>query len=331
VNELDLSMVIALYNEAPNLEPLYGEIKAALDPLNQDYEIILVDDGSDDGSYAILQSLHQRDPQHVRVVRLRRNFGQTAAWSAGFDRVRGQRVVVMDADLQNDPADIPALLEKMDEGYELVNGWRVNRYDRFLDRRLPSMIGNRLVSMVSGVNLHDYGCSLRAFDADLLPHIQLYGEMHRYLPALVAWVGARMAEVPVNHRPRTQGRSKYGLSRSWRVLIDLITLYFLRSYSASPMRLFGSLGIVTSALGFGLAAYLSVLKLAFGANIGNRPLLQLAILLIIIGLQLIVMGLLGELIVRVYHESQGKAIYIVRDTLDTTPHEQEETVTRVNT
>jgi glycosyltransferase involved in cell wall biosynthesis len=324
-------MVIALYNEAPNLEPLYGEIKAALDPLNQDYEIILVDDGSDDGSYAILQSLHQRDPQHVRVVRLRRNFGQTAAWSAGFDRVRGQRVVVMDADLQNDPADIPALLEKMDEGYELVNGWRVNRYDRFLDRRLPSMIGNRLVSMVSGVNLHDYGCSLRAFDADLLPHIQLYGEMHRYLPALVAWVGARMAEVPVNHRPRTQGRSKYGLSRSWRVLIDLITLYFLRSYSASPMRLFGSLGIVTSALGFGLAAYLSVLKLAFGANIGNRPLLQLAILLIIIGLQLIVMGLLGELIVRVYHESQGKAIYIVRDTLDATPHEQEETVTRVNT
>lgn len=325
MNPLDLSIVVALYNEAPNLEPLYAEIKAALDPLPLRYELILVDDGSDDSGYDILLDLHQRDPECVRVIRLRRNFGQTAAWAAGFDYVRGQHVVVMDADLQNDPADIPLLLEKLDEGYEMVNGWRVNRHDRFLDRRLPSLVGNKLVSMVSGVNLHDYGCSLRAFNADLLPHIQLYGEMHRYLPALVAWVGARMAEVPVNHRPRTRGRSKYGLSRSWRVLIDLITLYFLRGYSASPMRLFGGLGLITSAIGLGLAAYLSVLKLAFGASIGNRPLLQLAILLMVIGLQLIIMGLLGELIVRVYHESQGKTIYIVRDVLDAPSPQREVT------
>ena len=318
----ELSIVVALYNEAPNLEPLYAEIQAAFTPLKLDYELILIDDGSEDESYTVLRTLHQRDPARVRVVRLRRNFGQTAAWAAGFDRVRGRRVVVMDADLQNDPGDIPLLLAKLDEGYELVNGWRSDRHDRFLDRRLPSAAGNWLVSLVTGVWLHDYGCSLRAFEAGLLPHIRLYGEMHRYLPALAAWVGARMTEVPVSHRPRTRGASKYGLGRTWRVLIDLITLYFLRSYSASPMRLFGSLGIATTAVGFAIAAYLSILKLGFGARIGNRPLLLLAVLLIVIGIQLIVMGLLGELVVRVYHESQGKSIYIVRETLDATASEK---------
>jgi glycosyltransferase involved in cell wall biosynthesis len=330
VNPLDLSIVVALYNEAPNLEPLYDEIKAALDPLPLRYEIILVDDGSDDGGYDMLLDLHRRDPECVRVVRLRRNFGQTAAWAAGFDHVRGQRVVVMDADLQNDPADIPLLLEMLDEGYELVNGWRKNRRDQFLTRKLPSLIANPLVRWVTGVRVTDYGCSLRAFDADLLPHIQLYGEMHRYLPALFAWAGARMTEVPVNHRPRVQGRQKYGLSRTWRVLIDLITLYFLRGYAASPMRLFGGLGLITSAAGLGLGAYLSYLKFGRGASIGNRPLLQLAILLIVIGLQLIIMGLLGELVVRVYHESQGKSIYIVRDVLDASLQEGEEAAARVN-
>jgi glycosyltransferase involved in cell wall biosynthesis len=298
VNPLDLSIVVALYNEAPNLEPLYDEIKAALDPLPLRYEIILVDDGSDDGGYDMLLDLRRRDPECVRVVRLRRNFGQTAAWAAGFDHVRGQRVVVMDADLQNDPADIPLLLEMLDEGYELVNGWRKNRRDQFLTRKLPSLIANPLVRWVTGVRVTDYGCSLRAFD--------------------------------VNHRPRVQGRQKYGLSRTWRVLIDLITLYFLRGYAASPMRLFGGLGLITSAAGLGLGAYLSYLKFGRGASIGNRPLLQLAILLIVIGLQLIIMGLLGELVVRVYHESQGKSIYIVRDVLDASPQEGEETATRVN-
>jgi glycosyltransferase involved in cell wall biosynthesis len=332
VKPLDLSIVVAAYNEAPNLEPLHGEIRAALAPLGLAYELVLVDDGSDDGSYDILRDLQRRDPDTVRVVRLRRNFGQTAAWAAGFDHVRGRRVAVLDADLQNDPADIPSLLAKLDEGYELVNGWRVNRQDS-IDRRLPSRIANPLVRWVTGVHVTDFGCSLRAFDAGLLPHIQLYGEMHRYLPALFAWVGARMTEVPVNHRPRTGGRQKYGLGRSWRVLIDLITLYFLRGFSASPMRLFGGLGLFTSAVGFALAAYLSVLKLAFRASIGNRPLLLLAVLLIVIGLQLVIMGLLGELIVRVYHESQGKTIYIVREVLEASASEsqaEEEAPIRAN-
>lgn len=326
----DLSIIVALYNEAPNLEPLCAEIEAALNPEGLRYEVILVDDGSHDDSFRVLQTLHERDPDRIRVIRLRRNFGQTAAWAAGFDHARGERIVVMDADLQNDPADIPAMLAKLDEGYELVNGWRVNRHDRFLDRKLPSIIANRLVSAVTGVYLHDFGCSLRAFDAHLLPHIRLYGEMHRYLPALVAWVGARMAEVPVNHRPRTMGRSKYGLGRTWRVLIDLITLYFLRSHSASPMRLFGGLGLVVSGAGAAVGLYLSFIKIALGASIGNRPLLLLGFLLMVIGIQLIVMGLLGELMVRVYHESQGKTIYIVRDTLDGALAPQEERVPHAN-
>lgn len=313
---VDLSIVVALFNEAPNLELLYDEITAALSPTGLRYEMILVDDGSSDGSFDVLQKLHQRDPQHVRVIRLRRNFGQTAAWAAGFDAVRGDMVVTMDADLQNDPADIPALVAKLDEGYELVNGWRAKRKDRLLDRRLPSLMGNLLVSRVTRVKLHDYGCSLRAFKSDLLPHIELYGEMHRYLPALVVWAGARMTEVAVNHRPRKYGESKYGLGRTWRVLLDLMTLYFLRGYAGSPMRLFGGMGLLFSVAGVGIGGYLSSVKLILGEDIGNRPLLLLAILLIVLGVQFIMMGLLAELSVRIYYESQDKPIYIVRERLD---------------
>jgi glycosyltransferase involved in cell wall biosynthesis len=328
---VDLSIVTAAYNEAPNLEPLYEQITAAVARLGLRYEIIVVDDGSNDDSFAVLRELHRRDPEHLRVVRLRRNFGQTAAWVAGFDHVRGEIVVVMDADLQNDPADIPTLLAKIDEGYELVNGWRQNRHDRFLDRKLPSMAGNWLVSTVTGVRLHDYGCSLRAFRADILRHLRLYGEMHRYMPALASWIGVRMTEVSVSHRSRVAGRSKYGLGRAWRVLLDLVTIYFLLGFSSSPMRLFGGLGLVTSLVGLGMGLYLAAYKIIVGlqrgslraVQIGNRPLLLLAVLLIMIGVQLVMMGLLGELVVRTYHESQGKTIYVVRETLDSVKSEPE--------
>lgn len=312
---MDLSIVIPLYNEEETVESLYAKLKTALEGLGREYEIIIVDDGSTDGSFDVLKRLHQ-DDQRLKVIRFRRNFGQTAAFAAGFDRSQGEVVITMDADLQNDPADIPLLLEKIGEGYDVVSGWRLPRQDPFLTRRLPSMIANWLISQVTGVRLHDYGCSLKAYRREVVKNVQLYGELHRFIPAIANWMGVSVAEVPVRHYPRRFGKSKYGLSRTARVLLDLLTVRFLLSYSTRPIHIFGGLGLISFVAGIGLGGYLSYVKFALGQKIGERPLLLLAILLMVMGVQLISMGLLGELVVRTYYETLDKPIYAVREILD---------------
>ncbi len=309
-----LSVVIPLFNEERNIEPLYSRLKEALEGFGVDYEIIMVDDGSTDGSFKILKGLQAKDPL-LRVVRLRRNFGQTAAFAAGFDYARGEVIVTLDADLQNDPADIPALLAKIEEGYDVVSGWRVERKDPFLSRRLPSIVANFLISQVIGVRLHDYGCSLKAYRREVIENIDLYGELHRFIPALASWMGISLAEVPVSHQERRFGRSKYGLSRTIKVLLDLLTVRFLLSYSTRPIHIFGSLGLLAFLAGILLGGYLIYIKFAYHQDIGGRPLLLLAILLMVVGIQTVTMGLLGELIVRTYHEAQDKPIYAVREVL----------------
>lgn len=314
-DQLGLSVVIPLYNEEENIESLYVGLKEVLADLGQEYEIIVVDDGSTDGSFEALKALHLDDPV-LKVVRLRRNFGQSAAFSAGFDSARGEIIVTLDADLQFDPEDIPKLLNKMDEGYDIVSGWRVRRQEAFFTRRLPSAVANWLISGITGVRLHDYGCSLKAYRSEVLHNVQLYGELHRFIPALASSMGVRLTEVPVRHQPRRFGKSKYDLSRALTVLLDLLTVKFLLSYSTRPMQVFGLLGIVSFAVGFVIAAYLSFLRLVLGSPIADRPLLLLAILLIFVGVQLVTMGLLGELTIRTYHEAQGKKIYTVREMLE---------------
>jgi glycosyltransferase involved in cell wall biosynthesis len=318
----DLSIIVPVYNEEENLRPLFEEMRAALDGRDLDYEVLFVDDGSGDGSYAVLRQLYQEDPRVV-AVRFRRNFGQTAAFAAGFDYACGRVVVTIDADRQNDPADIPALLEELAQGYDVVNGWREQRQDGFLLRRLPSYLANRLIARVSGVNLRDRGCSLRAFRAEVLREIHLYGEMHRFIPEMVSAAGFCMSEVPVRHRARLAGSSKYGLSRTFRVLLDLVTVFFLRRYGDRPMHLFGGAGVTAGGLGLLIATYLAGSKVWAGVlggwpgfhrvQIGDRPLLLLAILLIILGSQFLVMGLLAELVVRTYYESQNKPVYHIRE------------------
>jgi glycosyltransferase involved in cell wall biosynthesis len=312
---MDLSIVIPLYNEKENVEPLYNQLKATLEGAGREYEIIIVDDGSTDGSFDVLKRLHE-DDECLKVIRFRRNFGQTAAFAAGFDRSQGQVVITMDADLQNDPADIPLLLEKIEEGYDVVSGWRLPRQDPFLTRRLPSLIANWLISQVTGVHLHDYGCSLKAYRREVVKNVQLYGELHRFIPAIANWMGVSVAEVPVRHYPRRFGRSKYGLSRTPKVLLDLLTVRFLLSYSTRPIHIFGGLGLISFVVGIGLGGYLSFVKFALGQDIGGRPLLLLAILLMVLGVQLISIGLLGELVVRTYYEALNKPIYVVREVLD---------------
>jgi glycosyltransferase involved in cell wall biosynthesis len=312
---MDLSVVIPLYNEEKNVEPLYQQLKAALEGVGREYEIIIVDDGSTDGSFEVLKRLHERD-KRLKVIRFRRNFGQTAAFGAGFDRSQGQVVITMDADLQNDPADIPLLLKKIEEGYDVVSGWRLPRQDPFLPRRFPSTIANWLISQVTGVHLHDYGCSLKAYRREVVKNVQLYGELHRFIPAIANWMGVSVAEVPVRHYPRRFGRSKYGFSRTSKVLLDLLTVRFLLSYSTTPIHIFGGLGLISFAVGIGLGGYLSVVKFALGQNIGGRPLLLLGILLMVLGVQLISIGLLGELVVRTYYGALHKPIYAVREVLD---------------
>ena len=321
---MDLSIVIPLLNEEENLRPFLAEITAALvdEPLT--YEVIFIDDGSMDGSFACLQELHQQDP-HVVVIRFRRNHGQTAAFAAGFAHAKGRIIVTMDADRQNDPADIPHLIAKLDEGYDVVNGWRENRQDPFLMRKLPSFLANRLIAQTTGVRLRDRGCSIRAFRQEVVRDLHLYGEMHRFIPEMVNFAGFSMAEVPVNHRARVAGTSKYGISRTFRVILDLMTILFLRRYSDRPMHLFGWLGIISGGLGLSFGVYLSALKLWAGiqggiegfrsVQIGERPLLQLAVLLVILGVQFLLMGLLAELIVRTYYEAQNKTVYYIKDIL----------------
>ncbi|OGO05669.1 MAG: glycosyl transferase [Chloroflexi bacterium RBG_13_56_8] len=309
------SVVIPVYNEAKNLVDLYEALQDALGELDEVSEFILVDDGSTDGSYEILKELHQRDPR-IRVIRLRRNFGQTAAFAAGFDHARGDVVITMDADLQNDPHDIPMLLETMrNGGFDIVSGWRVNRQDSFL-RKFPSRLANWLISRVTGVALHDYGCSLKAYRSEVTQNIRLYGELHRFVPALASWMGVTYTEVPVKHHARVYGKSKYNLSRTTRVLLDLFTVSFLLNYAVKPMQIFGRWGLLSTFIGFAIALYLTLLKIFTETSLADRPLLWLAILLIIVGIQFISMGLLGELVVRTYHETQNKPIYAIREILE---------------
>lgn len=312
LEKIDVSVVIPLLNEEENIRPLYAQLKPVLDGLKKSYEIIFIDDGSQDSTYSILQDLAENDPS-VWIIRFRRRFGQTAAFSAGFDMARGDVIITMDGDLQNDAADIPKLLAKVDEGFDVVSGWRVNRQDVFLTRKLPSRMANALISRVTGVRLHDYGCSLKAYRYEVVKNIKLYGEMHRFIPALASWIGIRVAEVPVNHHARKFGRSKYGLGRTIRVILDLLTVKFLLDYATRPIQIFGLLGLACFSLGTILSAYLTILRLFFNQTLSDRPLLLLAILLIMLGVQFIIMGLLGELVVRTYHEAQGKPIYMIRD------------------
>jgi glycosyltransferase involved in cell wall biosynthesis len=307
-----ISIVIPLYNEEDSIPHLHEALDAAIANYGRPAEVIIIDDGSRDRSFALLKEIAQRDPRFT-IIRFRRNFGQTAAFAAGFAQARGEFVITMDADLQNDPMDIPLLMAKTDEGYDIVSGWRKNRQDRWLDRKLPSMLANRLISNVTDVRLHDYGCSLKAYRTEVLKQVRLYGELHRFIPALASQVGATVTEVPVNHRARQFGRSKYGISRTIRVMLDLITVWFLGTYSTRPIHVFGTLGLASMGLGGLFGLYLTFIKLFLGESIGNRPLLQLAILLVVIGVQLVTMGLLGEMITRTYYESQDKPIYVVRE------------------
>ncbi len=313
--EPELSIVIPLYNEADNVEPLYEELTAALTQIGQSYEVVIVDDGSRDASFERLKANHQRDARW-RIIRFRRNFGQTAAFSAGFAAARGEIVITSDADLQNDPRDIPALLAKMAEGYDIVSGWRVNRKEPFLSRRLPSMLANRMISGATGVVLHDYGCSLKAYRSEVVKNVRLYGQLHRFIPAVASWMGVTVAEVPVNDRARRFGTSKYGISRTFRVILDLITVRFLLGYVNRPLHVFGGVGFASGALGILIGLYLTMVKFLSGEDIGNRPLLLLAVLLVILGVQMVSMGLLAEMIMRTYYEAQGKAIYVIREQLD---------------
>ena len=311
---MDISVVVPLYNEEDNVQLLYEEIKGVLDTMAEQAEIVFVDDGSRDRTLAKLEAIQAGD-DHVRVVSLRRNFGQTAAMTAGFDHARGGVIITMDGDLQNDPHDIPQLVGKLNEGYDVVTGWRHDRQDAFLSRRLPSQLANRLISWVTGVGLHDYGCTLKAFRREVIDNINLYGEMHRFIPAIASGMGISFTEVKVNHRARRFGTSKYGISRTIRVVLDLITVKFMLSYATRPLHVFGTVGVVSSLLGVLIALVLTVQRQLYGVALANRPLLLLAVLLIFMGIQFITIGLLAELVVRTYHESQKKPIYYVRKVL----------------
>lgn len=311
---LDLTVVIPLYNEAENIDPALTELLETLDSMLERSEVILVDDGSRDGTDRHAGHWHERDAR-VRVIRFRRNFGQTAAICAGFRHARGRVIVVMDGDQQNDPGDIPRLLERMSQGYDVVSGWRMNRKDRLLLRKLPSRLANRLISRVTGTRLHDYGCTLKAYDAEIVRHIHLYGELHRFIPALAAMVGAEVTELPVNHRARTRGSSKYGISRTVRVLLDLMTVKFLGKYVARPMQFFGLPGLFSLLGGLAILAYLFVERTLLGHGVANSPLLPGSILMTILGVQFISLGLLGELLTRIYFENGEREPYVIRSML----------------
>lgn len=311
----DISLVVPVYNEEPNIEPLIREIVPALSRITDNFEIIAVDDGSRDDSFGKLKKLRAEDPR-IKIIRFRANFGQTAAFSAGFDKARGKVIITMDGDLQNDPSDIPAMVAKLNEGYDIVAGWRYDRQDSMISRRIPSIIANKIISMTTNVHLHDYGCSLKVFKVEVVKNIKLYGEMHRFIPAIASWMGVNVAEMKVNHRPRTAGKSKYGIGRTVRVILDLITVKFLLSYSTRPIQIFGSIGLFCGLMGFMIALWVSIQRFLFEMPLSNRPVLLLAVLLIFIGVQFVSMGLLAELQARTYHESQNKPIYAIKEILE---------------
>ena len=312
---VDISVVIPIYNEEENLRELYAKLSNVLPSITENYEIIFVDDGSIDNSFNILREINTEDKK-VKAIKFRRNFGQSAAISAGFDYAKGDVIITMDGDLQNDPEDIPLLFKKIEEGYDIVSGWRADRKDPLFTKKLPSKFSNWLASKLTGVKLHDFGCTLKAFRREVVENINLYGEMHRYIPALASWMGISIAEVKVRHYPRQHGKSKYGITRLMRGMLDLITVKFLLSYSTRPLQLFGIPGVISFFAGFVIGAYLTIERLAFGTSIANRPLLLLAVLLVFLGVQFITMGLLGEIITRTYYEVQGKPIYAVKEIVE---------------
>lgn len=314
---MDLSVISPVYNEEESVVLLHQAVTDALKPLNLEWELVLVDDGSTDGSVKQLEALATQDPQHVRVVELRRNFGQTTAIAAGIDHSQGDIIVLIDADLQNDPADIPMMLDKLNEGYDVVSGWRVNRQDTYLTRTLPSHLANGLISRVTGVQLHDYGCTLKAYRREVITGFRLYGEMHRFIPVYAKWVGANITEVKVNHHPRRFGKAKYGLERTIKVILDLFTVKFLNTYSSKPIYLFGGLGIALILAAFVVLLVLVGLRIFAGEHMIRSPLLILSVMLVILGFQSILQGLIAELLVRTYHESQKKLTYTVRKTINT--------------
>ncbi len=311
----DISIVIPVYNEAENLTPLVHAVRDALTPDRRSFEVLLVDDGSTDGSAGILKDLAREFPE-VRAVILRRNFGQSAAMTAGFDHARGRILVSMDGDLQNDPKDIPRIISRLNEGYDLVSGWRRDRKDPFLSRRLPSVLANRIIGMATGVRLHDYGCSLKAYRREVTDNLLLYGELHRFIPVLADLYGVKIAEMEVTHHPRTKGRSKYGIGRTYRVLLDLLLMLFFRRFATRPLQFFGLSGGALFLGGFAIESYLAWVKLWLGEDIGSRPLLLLGALLVITGIMLFGTGLIAELVIRTYYEATGKRIYSVREILE---------------
>src|SRR5687767_4644323 len=310
----EVSIFLPVYNEEPNLMPLHAKLDEALKTLDRSAEIVYVDDGSSDGSLKILREIANEDPR-VRVVALRRNYGQTAAMAAGIDAAKGKVLIPMDADLQNDPADIQRLLKKLDEGYDVVSGWRKNRKDKMVTRKIPSMIANRLISWIGGVPLHDYGCSLKAYRRESLQDVRLYGEMHRFIPIYAAWAGARVTEIPVEHHARTMGKSKYGLSRTLKVVFDLMTIKFMASYQTKPIYVFGSFGMLAFAISIFGGLWALFLKIFHKADFVQTPLPILTVVMFAVGVQFLLMGLLAEMLVRTYHESQAKPIYAVKERL----------------
>lgn len=313
----EISVVIPVLNEAPNLDALHQQFTSALQGTARPYELIIVDDGSTDTSFDTLRKLQAADPR-MRVIRFRRNFGQTAAFAAGIAAARGTLIVTADGDLQNDPADVAAMLAEIDRGADIVCGWRKNRQDPFVTRRLPSIIANRLISWATGVRLNDYGCSLKVFRSEVIKPLRLRGEMHRFLPALASEIGVRIVEMPVRHRARAHGTSKYGLSRTGRVMLDLLTVKFLLNYSMQPLRVFGTLGGLMGLVGVVLLGTLGGLRILQRIEIGDHlPLTLFGILVLFSGIQLVTLGLLAELQVRVYHESQNRPVYVIRDVLET--------------
>ena len=318
----DLSVVIPIYNEEPNLEALHRELTDVLGASGRSYELILVDDGSADRSFEILRQIQARD-SHVRVIQFRRNFGQTAAFAAGFAAAAGRLIVTSDGDMQNDPRDIPAMVERVErEDLDIVCGWRKDRKDAWINRRLPSVIANKIISWSTGVKLNDYGCSLKVFRAEVVKPLRLYGEMHRFLPALASEIGVRIGEQPVNHRARVHGKSKYGISRTVRVILDLITVKFLLSYSTRPLQMFGLIGGVMGGLGLSILGFLGFMRLTqeYFPLTDRLPLVMFSILMCFTGVQLVTVGLLAEMQARTYHESQGKPVYVIRRTLGGSEH-----------